>query len=282
MSDTGAMSPEAILQSVERLPSPPSAVIEIIHTLEDSDASADVLARKVEADLGLLTSVLRLVNSAHYAISGGVSSIRQAIALLGFNAIRNLVCIHGISDYFQRGGGSFDYRHLVRHSIGVGCVARVFARSVTVNPDTAFVAAMVHDAGKFALAIAAPDEHALVLDYIQQHDCHVTGAENAVIGMDHAKIGAHLARHWNLPEEICHAVACHHQPPEDDMESSPLADLIHVADVLAHAMELGLSEQVPPLSGHAMLRLKLSLHTVARSLGKIEEEYADYAQMMNV
>ena len=283
MSHPIPMSVDHILDSVGRLPSPPRAIIEIIRTLEDGDASAEVLARQIETDMGLITSVLRLVNSSLYSFSGGVPSIRHAIVLLGFNAIRNLVCVNGISDYFkQTKPGSFNYEKFIRHSIGVGCVARVFAKPVSLSPDTAFIAAMLHDVGQFALAVTVPDEYRLVMEYKKENNCLIADAEMAILGIDHAKIGAHLAKHWNLPLEICNAIAFHHQPPDTLSNRSPMADLIHVADVLAHAMELGTSEQVSPLSDNAMLRLRLSLQQVATSFGKIEEEYTDYTQMMGL
>jgi len=283
MSIPHPMSVDKILESVGRLPSPPRAIVEIVRTLEDGDASAEVLAKQIETDPGLITSVLRLVNSSHYSISGGVPSIRHAIVLLGFNAIRNLVCVNGISDYFKQSSQNiFNYEDFIRHSVGVGCVAKVFAKSVSINPDSAFVAAMLHDVGQFALAITAPDEYRMVIDYKNTHNCRISDAETATIGIDHAKIGAHLAKHWNLPIEICSAIEFHHQPPDSVVNRAPMSDLIHVADVLSHAMELGSTEQVSPLSDNAMLRLHLSLHQVAISLGKIEEEYTDYTHMIGL
>jgi putative nucleotidyltransferase with HDIG domain len=277
------MSIENILESVGRLPSPPRAIIDIVRTLEDGDSSPETLARQIETDMGLITSVLRLVNSSLYGISGGVPSIRQAIVLLGFNAIRNLVCVHGISDYFQQtSAGKFNYENFIHHSIGVGCIAKVFAKQVSISPDTAFVAAMLHDVGQFALATTAPDQYRQIMEYKKEKNCLESDAEIAIIGIDHAKVGAHLAKHWHLPVEICNAIEFHHQPPDISSNLTSLTDLIHVGEILAHAMELGTSEQVSPLSDNAMLRLRLSLHQVATSLGKIEEEYIDYIQLMGV
>ncbi len=274
------MSVDEILESVGRLPSPPHAIAKIIRTLDDGDATAEMLAKQIETDTGLIASILRLVNSSHYAISGGVPTIRQAIVLLGFDTIRNLVCVKGISEYFQKECDAvFNYKGFVRHCIGVGCVARVLAKPVFINQDSAFIAAMLLDIGQFGLAISAPNEYESVMDYKKEHNCNVIEAENAVMGIDHCKIGAHLAKLWNLPVEFCNAIEYHHNPDASSIHS-PLADLIHVAEVLANSMELGASDLVTPLSDNAMIRLKLSLQQVATSLGKIDEEFTDYSQMM--
>lgn len=283
MSESRAMSLDEVLHAVGTLPCLPGAVVEIMRSLEDPDTSSIALAKQIESDLGSLTSVLRLVNSSRYATRGAVSTVSQAVVLLGFNEIRNLVCVAGVANYFQKIGASFfDYQQFLCHSIGVGSASRVLSKQVGVNPDSAFVAGMLHDLGQLALAATLPNEFRRVLDFQKQHDCHISDAEQAVIGIDHAKAGAHLARLWQLPEEICEAIERHHQAPEAYTPSFTLADLTHVAEVMAHALELGGGGRVPLLSGDAMRRMGLSLRHVKASLGDIEDEYSGYLQLMNV
>lgn len=283
MTTVPVMSVQEILKAVGTLPILPRAVMEIIRTIEDETTSATMLARQIELDLGLLTSVLRLVNSSRYALRGGVSSAQQAVVMLGFNTIRNLVCMVGISNYFKdNGADTFNYAHFLRHSAGVGCVAKLLAKPAAVNPDAAFVAGMLHDVGQLALAATAPNECGMAEDYRIEHDCHIADAERAVMGMDHAEIGAHLAKIWHLPAEICEAIEFHHHI-WDSASPSRMADLIHVAEVLSHALDLGASGQrVTPLSEAAMLRLGISLEQVAQVLGKIEDEYSDFAKLLGV
>lgn len=283
MSEAGSMSMDEILKAVGTLPSLPGAVVEIMRSIEDPGTSSTTLAKQIEADLGSLTSVLRLVNSSRYATRGTVSTVSQAVVLLGFNEIRNLVCVVGVADYFQKIGASFfDYQQFRDHSIGVGSAAKSLAKHAGVNPDSAFVAGMLHDLGQLALAAAAPSEFRKVVDFQAQHDCNICDAEQAVIGMDHAKVGAHLARLWQLPEEICEAIERHHQAPGAYTPTFALADLTHLSEVLAHALELGGGERVPLLSEDAMRRTGLSMRLVKESLGKIEDEYIAYLQMLNV
>jgi putative nucleotidyltransferase with HDIG domain len=283
MSATCEISIDSILKNVGMLPSPPHAVLEIIRTLEDGDAPAETLARKIEADMGLLAHVLRLVNTPYYATEGRVSSIQQAIMLLGLNEIRNLACMHGIADYFQEQGASnFDYQSFICHSAGVGCVARQLARPALLNPDTAFVAGMLHDIGQLALAITLPQQFDHVLAYRKQHNCTLEEAELAIIGIDHAQVGGNLMRHWHLPEEICEAIAYHHQTADIAMFCSPMSDLLHVSEVLAHALELGSSEQVPPMDENAIPRLGLTREQLAHSFGRIEEDYCDLTNILGI
>jgi putative nucleotidyltransferase with HDIG domain len=274
------MATDEILRAVGTLPSMPKALMDIIRTIEDENSSGETLAKQIETDLGLLSSVLRLVNSPRYSAKGGVSSAQQAVLLLGFNAVRNLVSVAGIADYFQKNcPAGFNYEQFFRHSAGVGVVAKQLAHSAGLNPDAAFVSGMLHDIVQLALAATVPNQFIRVMDYKKQHDCHIARAEQAVIGMDHANIGAHLAKLWHLPEEICEAIEYHHSI-SDSISHSRMSDLIHVSEVLAHALELGTNGQVPSMFEEAMLRLGLSLAQVKQALGKIEEEYCDFAQLL--
>lgn len=284
MNASSLKSSEEILKAVGTLPSLPKAVTGLMRMIEDENSTASMLAKQIEADAGLLGSILRLANSPRYMARGGIATASEAVVVLGFDAIRNLVCVAGVADYFRKNGGdgSFDHERFLRHSAGVACAAKLLAAHVGQDSETAFAAGILHDIGQLALAAAAPDEFRMVLDYQRQKDCLIVEAEHAVIGVDHTQIGVHLADQWNLPAEICEAIEYHHQSPGSCAIHSPIADLAHVAEVLAHALELGTADQVPPLSDGAMLRLGLSLAQVAPLLDEIEAEYSDYAHMLGL
>jgi len=77
-------------------------------------------------------------------------------------------------------------------------------------------------------------------------------AEETVLGFNHAAVGERLARKWYFPEALALAVGNHHHPGGDG-----LSDVIHLADVLAHALGYGATAQVPPLRDDAWERLAL-------------------------
>lgn len=281
MNDAPLKSAEEILGAVESFPSLPHAIVEIVRSIDDDSVSPAQLARMIEGDLGMLTGVLKLANSSRYAARGGIASVQDAVTVLGFNAIRNLACLDGISGHFRENGGDMlDFGNFMRHSIGVGCTAKFVARSLGLNPDIAFVSGLLHDVGQLVVAARLPDEFAAVKAYKRQHDCHVATAERAVLGMDHAEIGAHLAQRWNFPAVIGEAIGGHHRV--FDEASSPMADVIHVAEVLSHALDFGGSGQVPPLSHGAMLRLELSFRQVRPHFDEIEDEYSDMTGMLGM
>ena len=100
-------------------------------------------------------------------------------------------------------------------------------------------------------------------------------AEREVLGFDHAQIGEELLRGWSYPANLVHAVAHHHNPMAAgffQLESS----VVHVADYLVHAMQMGNSGEhfVPPLSLPAWERVGLTTGVVESVMDSIDEQIA--------
>lgn len=281
MSASRVKSAEEILDAIGSFPSLPHAIVEIVRSIDDDSVSPTQLAGMIEGDLGMLSGVLKLANSSCYSVRGGIASVQEAVTVLGYNAIRTLACLNAISSHFRENGrGAFDYGNFMRHSIGVACCARFIASSLRLNPDIAFVSGLLHDVGQVVVAVTLPEEFEEVVAYKKQHDCHISGAELAVLGMDHAEVGAHLVNRWNFPAVIGEAIGGHHRVFDD--VSSRMTDVVHVAEVLSHALDFGGSDLVPPLSHGAMLRLELSFQHVRPHFDEIEGGYEDMIRMLDV
>lgn len=282
MNPVPLISIHKMIEAIESFPSMPYAVVEIVRSIDDESMTPQLLSRKIESDLGLSAGVIRLANSSRYGITGGVETIQQAVTILGFNAVRHLACLEGISNHLRNhaDGNGFELENFMRHSIGVGCCAKLIARMSGQNPDTGFVAGLLHDVGQIVEAATLPEEFRAMLAYKKQHDCHISFAERRTLNMDHAELGGHLARYWNFPAVICEGISGHHRV--FDEVPSAMADVIHVAEVVAHALDLNGFDLVPPLSHSAMTRLDLSFRKIRAHFHEIEDEYGDMAGMLGV
>lgn len=274
-----------ILRNVERLPTMPKAVMEIIRCVDDDNIAIDSLVQQVSSDIGLASNMLKMANTHRFSMHGGIASVHDAVMLVGFKQIRDMACMVGVMDSFpQYKSTLFDYANFWRHSMGVGVCARILAKRVLakqlgLSPDVAFISGMLHGIGQLALIAAAPDEFHITMDYRASHDCSLFEAEQAVLGMDHAQIGTHLARNWEFPQVICDAIEKHHTP--DTAPTSYMSDLIHVSKVLCYALEMGNGEHtIPPLSDHAMFRLNINFYQLKPYFAQIECEYRNVAMML--
>jgi putative nucleotidyltransferase with HDIG domain len=240
-----------IIKSVLELPSLPAVVNDLLATMEEDDFDMHVLAAKITLDQALSAKTLRLANSSFYGLQAKVTTIGQAVSVLGFHSIRTLVTACSVTSSFSaHGSGAFDFNAFWRHSIASAVCARVIAPHLQINPDTAFTAGLLHDLGTLVLATRFSSDYQRVLAWQREQDCTISVAELAVFGTDHAAIGAALAAHWKFPAQIQAAVAGHHLAgPVDGVAPADLSTVVIVANALAHALDLAEVEgdQVPPL-----------------------------------
>lgn len=263
------LSLERVLREIKQLPSLAAVVMQILHSFENTELDIAVLARQISQDQGLSARVLRVANSAFYGFSGKIGSINEAVVVLGFHNIRSLVSAAGIIDRLNVVSEHFDCRQFWQHNIGTGVGAKILAKTIGQDPEIAFTAGLLHDIGILVLLLYFPDEFKAVLACRRQRDCDLIEAERQVLDMDHARIGAEVAKHWKFPAAIQKAIQHHHDP---DRDPQALTDCVHLADVLGLALELGAGPdaRVPAMSRGAWERLGLDWDELKSLLPDIE------------
>lgn len=267
---------DIINAKISELPSLPAVVIELLNSFDNPDIDSTSLTKKIALDQSLVAKTLRLANSPFYGLAGRITSINDAIVVLGFRAVRSLVTATAIAGTFSRLAGSgFDHTNFWRHSSRVAIAARIIAPQVGCNPESAFTAALLHDIGCLLLAFCFPLEYAAALAYQQQHDCPLLDAEREILGIDHAAAGDQLSQQWHFPRSIRDAVAGHHSP--ETINAEALTGVVHVANALVHSLGLehDSNEMVPPLDAAAWQRFNFSPATLVDLLGKIDRAAKD-------
>ncbi len=225
------------LEKIRDLPTLPSVYFKVNQLLKDKQASLENVARVIEVDPAMTSSILRLVNSAFYGMRSKSNSISHAIMILGFNAVKNAVVSVAILDTLSFKGRqqNFDIAEFWRHSISVAVLGRQLAeKSRLVVPEDAFMAGLLHDIGKIIMVKYFKDDFAKVMQTMQETKCSFADAEGEVASIDHVQIGAYLARKWQLPENIIEAIAGHHYFISST-ESTGLVECVMLANALSNS-----------------------------------------------
>ena len=244
-------------------------------------SSMSHLAQIIKDDPGLTARLLRLVNSAFYGFPSKIETITRAIVIVGMQQLRDLAMATSIVNLFTG-----IPEHLVsmesfwRHSIACGVAARILAtyRRET-NVERFFVAGMLHDIGRVIINTKIPDKARKALLRCKFNSELLYVAEREVIGFDHAAVGHALLQTWNLPDSLREVVAYHHNPSEARRFPMETA-IIHVADIIAHAMQLGSSGEhfVPPVDGKAWETIGLPTSILSPTLDQLERQGNDAIQ----
>ena len=267
-----APSLDELALHAKTLPSLPEVVNYLMRSLGDECADVDTLAHHINSDPVIVARLLSAANSVAFGLSTPIHSVKQALLVLGVDRIASIILASAISYRYDIRGSGFDARLLWRHSLGVATCARVLAEQTDTNPDLAFTGGLLHDIGQLLMYTASPANYLQALALRHTEDLPIVAAERAVFGYDHAAAGRMLAQAWKLPEEAIAAIATHHEPDESGSE---IGCLIHVAEVLSHALDLGepLDNRVPDLSELACANLGISWPKLAGHFAEIEARY---------
>jgi putative nucleotidyltransferase with HDIG domain len=227
-----------LVSRIQNLPSLPAVAHRLIEVCKDPNAAMTTVERLISRDQSLTAKVLKLVNSAFFALSSRVSTIHHAAVILGMDALRNMalaVCTYDslagaqASPYFSR-------RAFWKHAAAVGILAKQLAVAVKYKkPDEAFVAGLLHDIGKVVLDRYFAAEFGRALALCHTKELPLLQCEQEVLGFHHSLAGAEVARNWNFPKPLADAIEQHHDPTAGET----LGALVTIANVMAKAWKMG-------------------------------------------
>ncbi len=224
---------QKVLVQLAGLPTAPSVYSDLLTTLLDPAASTRDLAEIVERDDAVASKALQMANSSCFGPAHRVTSIQDAVAYLGSNALKAIVLSIESFRHFaaSRHCPLFSLAGHKQHGLLVG---RIAARMMDTRQDreAAFTAGLLHDIGKLVYAAHLPEPYGRVL-------ADTTGGTSVATEQkqdlpSHALTGAELLRLWGLPGEIVEAVALHHDPTVLVREPLGPGLAVHIANVLAH------------------------------------------------
>jgi len=227
-----------LISQLESLPCLPSSYRDMMEELESEEASVKKITKIISRDVGMSVKILQLANSAYFGIRPHVSSVSQAIILLGLDTIKALVLSAKIFSHFDRINlEGFSLSALWDHSMVVGDWVKRIAVTENVPQeivDTARMAGMLHDIGKLVFASKIPAEYEQALCLSSKEKVSSFEAEKEVIGATHAEVGAYLLGLWGFTDSTVEALAWHHNPAKSLQEEFTVLTAVHIANGLTH------------------------------------------------
>ena len=229
------MNLKALLASSEALPSIPKIVALLLSELDRPEPDLRKISQLINTDPVLATRLLRLANSAQFQLSNRISSVSEALALLGFNQLRSLVTAAAVAGAFKAVPG-LDMHQFWRYSLDVGKLSRVLAGTSRQNQATAFTAGLIHGTGELVMHLGMPAEMRALNQRIAPLGPRRAEAEISLLGYCYADIGAGFARKWQFPKVIADALEYQTTPFENEV-CEPMARILHLAAWRARAKE---------------------------------------------
>ena len=247
---------DGYIDNLKGLPPAPIVATELLDLFGDPEADIIRVVETIRHDPALTAQLLRLCNSAFYAGDEPAADMFEVVTRLGFYQVYTVVVSMVASGSMSRGKGKggMDIDELWRHSVRAAVAAGQFAKRVGESEAQSFTAGLLHDIGKLAFSVAEGRKYGDLIKMAKASGEPLSMVEMAVLGMDHAMLGARLLARWGLPERICTAVEEHNNPP------TKLAAIIHLASCFAEQADISTDspEALPDECAYALEKLGLT------------------------
>ena len=272
------------MTQVKSFPGMPATAARLMPLFQDPDSSASEIEDILRYDPGLTANILKLTNSAYFGLPSQVSSVRQAILLMGRKRLLQLVMTMCMSAIMKKPipGYELPRGELWRHSVAVSVAADLLIASLNINDvDEVFTAALLHDIGKMVLGSYVLEDLAKIKEMVSK-GISFEVAEYVVLGTNHAAIGARILQSWSLPQELVNAVRWHHDP--DSCESRcMLSDVVHVANIMSCCIGYGkgCNGQAAEPSFEVIERLGLTQNHIDQLSEQTRQEMNKLAEILN-
>lgn len=240
---------EEIIKKIKDVPAFPINSAKIISKISSTESSILDIAKEIETDPTLTANILRLANSAYFAGPKTISTIREAVVLLGINRIHQLIIASAIFPTAGRPLRGYDLPagELIKHLIGTAIASELLAKELKKEiPPYTFTVGLLHDIGKIVLGTFIEIDVEPIIKKAYDEKLSFEKAEKEILGIDHSEVGALLMQEWHFPNNLIQPVLYHHNPDDSPEEYRLVTDFVHIASNLC--LECGIGSGIDGLN----------------------------------
>lgn len=258
-----------ILKKLEEIPALPTNVSSILRKIQDHEIPITEIAKEIQIDPLLTSNLLKLANSAYFAGPRKISTVKEAVVMLGVNRVYQMIIASAIFPLVIKPIRGYDLPsgELLKHLIGTAIICELLAKEIKIIiPPYVFTVGLLHDIGKIALGTFIELEVELIIRKAYEEKISFEKAEKKVLGIDHAEAGAFLMKNWNFPDNLVIPILYHHEPEKAVGEYQLATDIVHIASNIC--IECGIGAGVDGLNyinnPSSIERLGLSVQNVEK------------------
>lgn len=231
---------------IQNMPPLPISVTKILEITKNPTTTAKELNNVISLDPVLTGKVLKLINSAYYALPNQITSIVRAIIMLGINTVKNLALSTAVISTLKVANNfnALNTDAFWRHSICVGAMAKYFAKKSGINIKSLeeyFVGGLLHDIGKIPFNAIIPEDYIKAITRSRQEKKSLHIIETEMFGINHCDLGYRIAELWKLNPNLSNVIRYHHNFNEVDEINQKFVALTELADLITTKSEIGFS-----------------------------------------
>jgi len=223
----------------------PEVYLEVKKVIDNPDSTMADLSRAISIDPGMTATVLKLVNSAFYAMPRKVETISRAVGILGMQPLHDLTLAVAVTKTFSGLNQQvMSMKVFWANSFFSGLVARELARKCfLVDSERMFVEGLLRDIGHLILYEQLPEQSEQALRESAKEGTPVHTVEQQIWGFDFTEVGQGLIENWQLPKNFGIAIR-YQNNPNGTKDHGFEAALLNMASALTEGFQApnGLTE----------------------------------------
>lgn len=230
-----------LIKKIDKLEPVSQIAQKVLSIIEDPESSASELSKIITYDQAVTANLLKMCNSAYFCLPRQIDSVQHAVVFLGMDQVSKIVLMACAAKNLKQKQEGYDLQEneLWRHSVACALIARELAEKKEKKQNhLIFTAALLKDIGKLVLNQYVAGSFEEINKLVRNHGLSFAEAEQKVIGIDHAELGAMVADKWKFSSNIVDIIRNHHQP-EKSLKNKFETAVVHLADIICMMMGVG-------------------------------------------
>ena len=238
-----------IVAWVGDLPPMPHVASRAISMIENPDTTANEMTDLLSSDTALAARVLKIANSAMFSRQREITTLNQAIMIIGFKALKGIIVAATLRQ-ISKNFGNLE-RLIWENSMCSAMLATNLAKKLKKRyVEEIFLLGLLHSLGQIVLLHQeeTKKDYPKIMKLIAEKHCDFASAESEIIGFTHALLGALVAKKWNFSPETCQVILHYKDPVDGDKPATELEEkiaIVQLADLMAHLAGIGSPEGYP-------------------------------------
>ena len=266
---------QTIVREIETLPQFPDNIVNLQRLIADPNAEISDIAREVSVDPSMTADLLKLVNSAQFMLPKRVDNIVEAVKLVGTKGVRTLLYSYGPQK--DLGEKYSEMRSLWQHSYRCAFYAFHLAKSFKRRKellDDVYVGGILHDLGQIVIASLHPELLDRITKVCKEKGIPSRLLENFSVGLNHAEVGALIAKKWNFPDQLVNAIRYHHEPTQAPVANRDIVYCVYLANAICdiERERIGFDQVQAPVLRDFGIGTEAQLMKIQEKLAKLMED----------
>jgi two-component system, cell cycle response regulator len=285
------MNEQDVLRKIkesDQLPTLSGVASKIITLASDPNTSARDIGNLASKDIALTTKILKVVNSSFFGFSKDITTVNQAVAIMGINAVRNLVLSFSIMDIqANHADDRFDYKKFWEKSLASAVTARIIGNFLKPNiSEELFMAGLLQNFGQMLIAKTFPGIYTKINELSAKTDDNILLAEKEVLGTTHCMVGANFAKDWGLADSLLVSTQYHHNPEtytDSNKELNFYLNVVHISGLIADILyDQKTDGKYDQFKIRASEMIALSQNQIEKLLNQVSNEVEETAKFFDL